>query len=76
MGRQPDSHIIDKRVRKLVYLLNEIPYIQTRVSVQNFRLYEAELSDEADASYLWKPLGTLYCEAGDTNKAIPYFKQT
>ena len=29
MGRQPDSHIIDKRIRKLIYLLNEIPYIQT-----------------------------------------------
>ena len=32
MGRQPDPHIIDKRIRKLVYLLNEIPYLQTRAS--------------------------------------------
>ena len=37
--------------------------------------YEAKLSDEADEPYLWKLLGTLYCEIGDTDGALPYFKR-
>ena len=37
--------------------------------------YEAKLSDEAGEPYLWKLLGTLYCERGETDKAIPYFKR-
>jgi len=37
--------------------------------------YEDKLSSESDEPYLWKLLGTLYCQTGDIDKAAPYFRQ-